>query len=76
MQVPCSSSYYVILFNYNIPVGKTNAMMNWTVYLVLSVLFLYPGSAVVTTSSPLQTAGVPRVLQGNGISSGSVLQRR
>ena len=43
--------------------------MSWTIYLVLSVLFLYPGS-IVTTSDQLQTAGALRVLQGNGIGSG------
>ena len=48
---------------------KEDAMMSWTVYLVLSVLSLYPGS-VVTTSDQLQTAGVPRILQGNGTGSG------
>ena len=39
--------------------------MSWTVYLVLSVLSLYPGS-VITISSQVQIAGAPRVLQGGG----------
>ena len=39
--------------------------MRWTVYLVLSVLSLYPGSAIAG-SSPLQKARALRVLQGSG----------
>jgi hypothetical protein len=41
--------------------------MSWTVCLVLSVLFLYPGGSA---NDQLQIAGAPRVLQGNGTDSG------
>ena len=39
--------------------------MSWTVYTVLSVLSLYPGS-VITASGQVQRAGAIRTLQGGG----------